>query len=716
MFNWKYYFPFLFLIVGLSAFIHFSWLPNYIGNEREDVLTQEKEFLSLLGTTLVPSLISGDLAEVKGNLDQVLKKSRDFKSIELYSSKNIRIYPLTSVSDKNKDSISQVTFVIAQDGYEYGKLVAFIDLEEIINKKVTDIYKLEVLLISVLVIFVLISMYLQHRWVRKPVQDLMVATSDVARGDYDIELPKNVSGDMLEFVTSFDQMRVILKSRSQKIARQQAIEHAVQEVQSFLVGSQSTNKVFNSVLAVVLNMTKSKFGFIGEIEYDEQKQPFLKTFALTNIAWDVESRFLFEKSIDESITFTNTQSLFGKVMVSGQPYICLDPVNDEYASGLPPGHPPLDSFLGIPLYNRQMRLVGMVGVANGSEPYSDELYDELNILWQAVGNLIDAHREQAALTKSEEKLRAVVDNAVEGIITINAHGIVQSFNTAAELMFGYSANEVIGKNIKMLMPEEFSTHHDQFISTYLGGGKPKIIGIGRDVIGLRNNGETFPMELSVAEVKSGSERSFTGIVRDITERKQKEAELVQAREELSDANTKLEEKARTDGLTGISNRRYFDETLLNEFSRATRQKYSISLILLDIDHFKKYNDHYGHIEGDNCLTQVAHTLQSLFQRSGEVVARYGGEEFAIILPHTDCEAAAKMGEAIIENINNLKLEHVASTTAKIVTVSVGVSCVFPLKDISSTDLVKKADEALYEAKGNGRNQVVSLRIAPQLDG
>jgi len=715
MINWKYYFPFLFLIIGVSAFIHFSWLPNYIDNEHDEVLKQEQEYLSLLGITLLPSLISGDLAEVKGNLDQVLKSSHGLKSIELYSQNNVRMYPITSSTDKSSPQVTKVTFVISQDGYEYGRLIASIDMAAIIQQKVANIYKLEILLIGVLLIFVVISIYLQHRWVGKPVQELMIATSDVARGNYDKKLPRNVSGDMLEFVTSFDQMRTILKSRSDKIARQQDVEHAVQEVQSFFVGSQSTNKVFNSVLAMVLDMTKSKFGFIGEIEYDEKKQPFLRTFALTNIAWDVESRLLFEKSIDDSITFTNTQSLFGRVMVNGQPYISLDPENDEYSAGIPPGHPPLNSFFGIPLYNRQMKLVGMVGVANGSEDYSDDLYEELNILWLAIGNLIDAHREQAALTNSEQNLRAVVDNAVEGIITIDCHGIVQTFNPAAESMFGYNANEVVSKNIKMLMPDEFSKHHDQFLSTYLGGGKPKVIGVGRDVIGLRKNGETFPMELSVAEVRSGSERSFTGIVRDITERKQKEKELIQAREELSEANTKLEEKARTDGLTRISNRRHFDETLLSEFSRATRQRYTISLILLDIDHFKNYNDYYGHIEGDRCLTKVAQALQSLFQRSGEVVARYGGEEFAVILPHTDCEAATKMAEAIIDRVNNLSLEHAASKTADIVTVSVGVSSLYPLKGVPSTELVKKADEALYNAKANGRNQVVSLRIDPQLD-
>lgn len=144
-------------------------------------------------------------------------------------------------------------------------------------------------------------------------------------------------------------------------------------------------------------------------------------------------------------------------------------------------------------------------------------------------------RDQA-LIKSEGRLKAILENVVDGIITIDEHGSVQSFNPAAERIFGYSEDEVMGKNIKLLMPEPYQSEHDQHIQRYLQTGNAKIIGIGREVIGLRKAGSQFPLELAVSEVWIGETRLFSGIVRDITERKRSEDQLVQAKEEAEKAN------------------------------------------------------------------------------------------------------------------------------------------------------------------------------------
>ena len=705
MINWRYFFPFIFLITGLSFFVHFVWLPSYLEHEHNDMLKQEKEYSSLLATTLVPSLLSGDLAEIKSNLDQVMKTRGDnLRSIELYTEDNVRLYPIAPVEQEEQKNGQVITTNIMYDGHAYGKIVSTMDVDEIIQKEISEIYELELILITVLVIFVFISGVLQYRWVKKPIQEMMMATAALARGEYAINLPKKLSRDLYEFVTSFDQMRVMLKSRAEKIERQQEIQSAVREVQSFFVSSDDAKSVFNRVLDIVIKITKSNFGFIGEIKYDSENKPFLNTFSLTNISWDVESRLAYERSIEGSITFTNLDTLFGQVMVTGKPVISNEPANDERSGGVPAGHPTIECFFGIPIYNRQNKLLGMVGVANSAESYADELYEELSVLWLAIGNLIDAQNEKMLLAENEQNLRAIVDNALEAIISIDVKGNIVSFNPSAEKMFGYSSEEVFGRNIKILMPEEHSKRHDKYLDNFVNGGKPKIIGAGREVEGLRKDGTTFQMELSVTEIKTSSKLGFTGIVRDITERKQKEEELIKAREQLKLANRKLKKIARTDVLTGLENRRSFDETFKNEMARAARQKYPITLMLFDVDKFKDYNDFYGHIEGDACLVKIAQAVNGLFNRTGDLIARYGGEEFSVILPHTDRRSAEKMAELLLSTVSQLKIDHAETITAPYVTVSVGVVSVIPDNNMTTVDLLAAADKALYKAKEKGRNQ------------
>jgi diguanylate cyclase (GGDEF)-like protein len=163
--------------------------------------------------------------------------------------------------------------------------------------------------------------------------------------------------------------------------------------------------------------------------------------------------------------------------------------------------------------------------------------------------------------------------------------------------------------------------------------------------------------------------------------------------------------ANVDGLTGIPNRRSFDIGLEKEWRRAARGPTRLSLLLLDIDHFKLYNDHYGHVQGDLCLKQVAACLAESVARAGDQVARYGGEEFAVILPSTDREGAHEVAFKILHGIRDLNLEHAASPTAACVTISVGIASALPDGSITQENLITSTDEALYMAKHRGRNQV-----------
>ncbi len=183
-------------------------------------------------------------------------------------------------------------------------------------------------------------------------------------------------------------------------------------------------------------------------------------------------------------------------------------------------------------------------------------------------------------------------------------------------------------------------------------------------------------------------------------------ELVEERtEELQIANERLEELSRVDGLTGIANRRSLDEELDREWKRMLRMKQPLSVILSDIDHFKLYNDTYGHQQGDECLVEVAKALKASVNRPGDLAARYGGEEFCIVLPETDLNGATQIAELVRQNIRALRLPHKSSEVSDIITMSLGVATLIPDRDGQPGVLLEAADRALYQAKGNGRDRV-----------
>lgn len=165
--------------------------------------------------------------------------------------------------------------------------------------------------------------------------------------------------------------------------------------------------------------------------------------------------------------------------------------------------------------------------------------------------------------------------------------------------------------------------------------------------------------------------------------------------------------ARIDSLTAICNRREFDMRLLTEWRRSTRAGLSLSLLMIDIDHFKEYNDHYGHLKGDTCLTLVAQILRICNQRSTGTLARYGGEEFVALLPESDIKGALEVAQQCLDTIQGAAIPHAASKVKPYVTISIGVAAIQPSAGLSMTLLIEQADIALYQAKHNGRNQICS---------
>jgi two-component system chemotaxis family response regulator WspR len=188
--------------------------------------------------------------------------------------------------------------------------------------------------------------------------------------------------------------------------------------------------------------------------------------------------------------------------------------------------------------------------------------------------------------------------------------------------------------------------------------------------------------------------------------------MIDSEQRVAEANARLTRLSATDGMTGIANRRAFDAALLAEWSRARREASDISLILLDVDHFKLYNDTYGHLDGDDCLRAIALLMTSALLRPADMVARFGGEEFVALLPGTGEQGARHVAERVREQVCQAALAH-AETALGCVSVSIGVASIAPVQSDDPQSLIRLADAALYDAKRSGRNQVrcASERLA-----
>jgi diguanylate cyclase (GGDEF)-like protein len=222
--------------------------------------------------------------------------------------------------------------------------------------------------------------------------------------------------------------------------------------------------------------------------------------------------------------------------------------------------------------------------------------------------------------------------------------------------------------------------------------------------------------ITIDTQRSKLERTNAAYLSEIDVRKSAELEVLQHKENLEElveertaelqlANKLLNELSRVDGLTKIANRRRLDEEIDREWKRMMREKRPLSVVLCDIDHFKFYNDTYGHQQGDKCLAQVAKAISDSVGRPGDLAARYGGEEFCIVLPETKVEGAILIAELIRKNVRGLNIEHSTSPVDSMVTLSLGVATLIPDNDGQPSLLLEAADRALYQAKGNGRDRV-----------
>ena len=312
---------------------------------------------------------------------------------------------------------------------------------------------------------------------------------------------------------------------------------AINKVQARFI-DQDPEKTFEALLSGLLKLTDSEYGFGGEVLTNPEGKPYLKTHAISNIAWNDKTEALYQRAAADGMEFFNLNTLFGTVLTSGEPLLSNNPAQDPRAGGLPHGHPTLSAFLGVPVLASE-NVIGIVGVANRPGGYDNAVIERLQPFLRTYAGIILAGQAMVARVQAEQqlreremRLRAVLDNVVDGIITIDEHSRIRSVNPALEAMFDYAAEELLGQSVTRLMPEQHRKPHLTAMRRYHQSGRPTALTMKQEVEGLRKDGTIYPVELTVSEVDLGDQRLFTGVLRDITDRKLAEEELEQRRRHL----------------------------------------------------------------------------------------------------------------------------------------------------------------------------------------
>ena len=416
----------------------------------------------------------------------------------------------------------------------------------------------------------------------------------------------------------------------------------------------------------------------------QQLQATLETVPDLVFEMDADGRYLSYHSPPSELLAAPSEAFIGRLVSEVLPAEAAAAVMQTMALALAHGSAGGQRItLDLPIGRRHFELhATRCAHAPGQGP-------RLIVLSRDITQAVNA---RDALLEAAQQTQAILDNVVDGIITIDRQGTVRSFNRSASTIFGYEAGEVIGRNVKMLMPAHIAAAHDGYLADYARTGIRQVIGRDRDVEveGLRKDGARFPMSLAVNEIEREGERVYIGMVRDITRRRAAEAEI--------------QRLAFFDQLTELPNRRLLLDRLERAVLSAARRSQLGALLFIDLDEFKLLNDTWGHDFGDRVLVQVAHRLSGSV-REGDTVARLGGDEFVVMLESLGetRELAAAHAEMVARKIlatferpfQLLEREQHSSP-------SIGIT-LFGDNLLSAGELMAHADTAMYQAKSQGKN-------------
>ncbi|MCV2348699.1 PAS domain S-box protein [Paucibacter sp. Y2R2-4] len=338
-------------------------------------------------------------------------------------------------------------------------------------------------------------------------------------------------------------------------------------------------------------------------------------------------------------------------------------------------------------------LWGLLSVAGVKDPAGHVLHlvTQLNDISEQKKAEQQLLAGRAKLRESAQHTQAILDHMKDGVISIDASGLILSFSRAAGEMFGYAAEELIGRSFSVLMPEPQHSLQGEQLVAYIRDEAPHVVGRSCELEGLRKDGSLFPVLLSVSELATEGQDTFMGLVRDLSSQHQHQEEMHRL--------------AFYDPLTGLPNRRLLLDRLAQVLQNSGRSGEHSALLLLDLDHFKLLNDSLGHETGDQLLQQVAERLRAQV-RDGDIISRFGGDEFVVLLEAlgSNSEEAAKAAESVADKLLQILAQPYALRGQEhVCTPSIGI-VVFKGEAESRQELLKKADVAMYQAKSGGRNR------------
>ncbi|MGD9545956.1 MAG: diguanylate cyclase [Candidatus Krumholzibacteriia bacterium] len=366
----------------------------------------------------------------------------------------------------------------------------------------------------------------------------------------------------------------------------------------------------------------------------------------------------------------------------------------------------LEAYLGVPV-TVDGEIYGTLSFSSPNArpvPFTRSDLDILGLMASWLGSEISRREKEEALRKAEESFRKGIEASPAGMIMVDQRGAITYANRQALAMFDYDFAELLGTSIEVLVQDSVRGEHVRRREDYMEAAAAREMGKGRHLDGRRKDGMVFPVEVGLNPLDTPYGTYILCTVLDLTERRKFEEQILEKTRKLQETNRALAEQALRDSLTGLANRRGLFAQTESILRLARRGNHPTSLLMLDVDHFKEFNDAHGHLAGDEALKAVAGVLGEAARRS-DVVARYGGEEFVILLPETGAAGARDVAERIRTRVAAL------GGLPRPLTASIGVATLgtgFPDEDDvrGKTDLLlHMADEALYLAKENGRNRV-----------
>ncbi len=476
----------------------------------------------------------------------------------------------------------------------------------------------------------------------------------------------------------------------EQVARKSKMLDAMNQILHQTLSDRSEKALAMTCLHVTQELTGSPFGFV--VERQDTRWRIMAEL-------DLEERNVGPRGSSEMELF-DLSGIWRQVVQTGESIILEKPVGESQSSYMPAHFPKLKTLMTVPL-SSESGVSGFLAVANNPRGYALVDRSDAETLARAFTEALLRKRSEQAKHLSEKRLNLALDSADEGLWDYFPQNDQIYYSPRWFSMLGYKAGE---------LPYSFETWttltHPEDLPV-LAGTVENVAKGGEDSFRIEIRMLTQAGQWRWVQVRGrtverddrGDVLRLVGTLIDISKYKQVELALQKANEE-------LQRLAALDGLTQIANRRRFDERLADEWRRARRDGTPLGLVLCDIDFFKRYNDTYGHVRGDDTLYAVAQAISASLKRPMDMVARYGGEEFAIVLPNTDLAGAVRVAREVQTAIQSLNIEHKASTTEAHISLSYGVAAMVPEGSAPGKSLIELADRTLYQAKGRGRNQIV----------